>query len=96
MVVPHATAARRDHRPAQGRLTVQRFPDLRSLQSLVWELLSSPEGVAKGAAELRRAGVLESEDLSFLVPPDARLRPVEQPCNGRCSTPWGIFRPHNR
>jgi hypothetical protein len=57
---------------------VQPFPDLRGVQSLFWRLLSAPEGVGKGAKGLRRAGVLESEDLCFLVRPDARLGPVER------------------
>jgi hypothetical protein len=57
---------------------VQPFPDLRSVQSLFWRLLSAPEGVSKGAAELHRAGEIESQDLSFLVRPDARLGPVER------------------
>lgn len=57
---------------------MQRFPDLRGLQSLFWELLRAPEGVAAGAKEQQRRGVLESEDLSFLVRPDARLDPVER------------------
>lgn len=57
-------------------LTVQRFPDLRELQSLFWRLLTAPEGVRKGVAELRRTGELESEDLAFLVHADARLGPV--------------------
>ncbi len=57
---------------------MQRFPDLRGLQSRFWGLVSAPEGVAKQVAELHRAGVLESEDLSFLVRPDARLGPVER------------------
>ncbi len=57
---------------------MQRFPDLRGLQSLFWGLISAPEGVAQQVAELRHAGVLESEDLSFLVRPDARLGSVER------------------
>ncbi len=57
---------------------MQPFPDLRGVQALFWRLLSAPEGVSKGAKELHRAGELESEDLSFLVRPDARLGPVER------------------
>jgi hypothetical protein len=57
---------------------LQRPPQLRDLQALFWRLLTAPEGVRKGVAELRRKGELESEDLSFLVRPDARLRPVER------------------
>ena len=56
----------------------QRPPQLRDLQALFWQLLTAPEGVSKGVAELRRKGELESEDLSFLVRPDARLGPVER------------------
>lgn len=54
------------------------FPHLRDLQSIFWRLLSAPEGAAQGAAALRREGVLESEDLSFLVRSDARLDAVER------------------
>ncbi len=57
---------------------MQPFPDLRGVQSLFWRLLSAPEGVSQGTAELHRAGELESQDLSFLVRPDARLGPVER------------------
>ncbi len=57
---------------------MQRFPDLRGLQSLFWGLISAPEGAGKQVAELHRAGVLESEDLSFLVRPDDRLGRVER------------------
>ncbi len=54
------------------------FPELAELQALVWRLLAAPEGVRQGAAVLHREGVLGSEDLSFLVPPDDRLGPVER------------------
>ena len=57
---------------------MQPFPDLRSVQSLFWRLLCAPEGVRQGAAELQRAGEIESQDLSFLVRPDARLGAVER------------------
>jgi hypothetical protein len=57
---------------------VQPFPKLRDVQSLLWRLLSAPEGVSKGMAELHRAGELGSQDLSFLVRADARLGPVER------------------
>jgi hypothetical protein len=59
-------------------VTVQRFPDLRGVQELFWKLITAPEGVARGAAELRRGGALESEDLSFLVPPDDTRSSAEQ------------------
>jgi hypothetical protein len=57
---------------------LQRFPDLRGMQELFWRLITAPEGVARGAAELHRRGALESEDLSFLVPPNDRLDATEQ------------------
>ncbi len=57
---------------------MQRFPQLRDLQTLFWQLLTAPEGVSKGADELRRKGEIESEDLAFLVRPDARLGSVER------------------
>ncbi len=53
-------------------------PDLRRTQELFWRLVSAPEGVAQGAADLRRADLLEAEDLAFLVPRDERLSPVER------------------
>lgn len=62
---------------------MQGFPDLHGLQSLFWRLVTAPEGVGSGAADLRRRGELESEDLSFLVCPgparrDARLDPTQR------------------
>ncbi|MEE8508988.1 MAG: DNA-binding domain-containing protein [Myxococcota bacterium] len=62
---------------------MQRFPDLHGVQSLFWRLVTAPEGVGPGAAELRGRGDLSSEDLSFLVRPgpvrqDARLDPTER------------------
>jgi hypothetical protein len=57
---------------------VQRFPDLRGVEELLWKLITAPEGVVRGAAELHREGVLESQDLSFLVPPNDRLGSAEQ------------------
>lgn len=57
---------------------MQRFPDLHGVQSLFWRLITAPEGVGPGAAELHRRGDLASEDLSFLVRPDARLDPTER------------------
>jgi hypothetical protein len=59
-------------------VTVQRFPDLQGVEELFWKLITAPEGVARGAAELHRQGALESEDLSFLVPPTDRLGSAEQ------------------
>jgi hypothetical protein len=59
-------------------VTVQQFPDLRGVQELLWKLITAPEGVAQGAAELYREGALESEDLSFLVPPGETLGSAEQ------------------
>jgi hypothetical protein len=57
---------------------VQRFPDLRGVQELFWKLIAAPEGVVRGAAELRREGALASGDLSFLVARGDRLGPAEQ------------------
>ena len=57
---------------------MQHFPDLRGAQELFWKLITAPEGVARGAAELHREGALESEDLSFLVPPGEKLGSAEQ------------------
>ena len=57
---------------------MQQFPDLRGVQELFWKLITAPEGVAQGAAELRREGALESEDLSFLVPPHQTLRSTDR------------------
>jgi len=57
---------------------VQRFPDLRGVEELLWKLITAPEGVVRGAAELHREGALESQDLSFLVPPNDRLGSAEQ------------------
>lgn len=57
---------------------MQRFPDLRGVEELFWKLITAPEGVVRGAAELHREGALESEDLSFLVPPNDRLGSAEQ------------------
>ena len=51
-------------------------PNLRRTQELVWALISAPEGVARGAAELVGRGALESADLSFLVRGDERLDPT--------------------
>jgi len=59
-------------------VTVQRFPDLRGVQELFWKLITAPEGVARGAAELHRRAALESEDLSFLVSPHAALSSAER------------------
>ena len=57
---------------------MQPFPDLRSVQELLWKLITAPEGVGRGAAELHRQGALPSEDLSFLVPANDKLGSVEQ------------------
>jgi len=59
-------------------VTVQRFPDLRGVEELFWKLITAPEGVVRGAAELHREGALESEDLSFLVSPNDRLGSAAQ------------------
>jgi len=57
---------------------MQPFPDLRGVEELFWKLITAPEGVVRGAAELHRQGALESEDLSFLVPANDRLGSAEQ------------------
>ena len=57
---------------------MQRFPDLRGVEELLWKLITAPEGVVQGAAELHREGALEREDLSFLIPPNHRLSSAEQ------------------
>jgi hypothetical protein len=59
-------------------VTVQPFPDLRGVQEICWKLITAPEGVAQGVAELQRQGALESGDLSFLVPPGPTLGSAEQ------------------
>jgi hypothetical protein len=59
-------------------VTSPAFPALGELQRLVWRLIAAPEGVARGASDLAREGVLGSEDLEFLVPSDARMSAVER------------------
>jgi len=54
------------------------FPALRSVQTLLWRLIAAPEGVAAGAATLRREGALQGDDLSFLVRPDERMDATER------------------
>ena len=54
------------------------IPALRPLQQLFWRPLTAPECVASGAAALRREGLLESDDLSFLVRADERLGATER------------------
>jgi hypothetical protein len=48
-------------------------PDLKGSQVLFKDLITAPEGVVPGAAQLRAAGRIDSTDLSFLVRGDARL-----------------------
>ena len=55
---------------------MERFPELREVQALVWRLLTTPEGVRQGAAELVRRGELASEDLGFLVRVSGKLGPT--------------------
>ena len=50
--------------------------DLKSIQTLFWDLISAPEGVEKGAQQLKRNGRLRTTDLSFLVKGDERLGPA--------------------
>ncbi len=47
--------------------------DLQATQTLFWQLIMAPKGVAAGAAELRARGTLESESLEFFVRGDERL-----------------------
>lgn len=54
-------------------MTLRPSSDLRRVQSLFWRLITAPEGVARGAAELRASGELPSGGLSLLVRSDARL-----------------------
>ena len=51
-------------------MSAERAADLTRVQALFWRLLTAPEGVASGAAQLVRSGELGSEDLSFLIRPD--------------------------
>lgn len=53
-------------------------PGLREVQTLVWRLLTAPEGAADGAAALRREGVLADSDLDFLVRRSGELSPTER------------------
>ena len=50
--------------------------DLRTIQSLFWDLIAAPEGVEKGALQMKEDGRLETTDLSFLVRGDERLGPA--------------------
>ena len=52
--------------------------ELIRIQRMVWDLITSPEGVEKAAADLQQKGRLESTDLSFLVRGDERLGPRER------------------
>ncbi len=52
--------------------------ELGRIQRMVWELITAPEGVEKGADALHREGRLESTDLSFLVRGDERLTARER------------------
>jgi len=56
----------------------QRFPDLRTLQTVFWRLLVAPEGAADGARTLRAEGAIGSEDLGGLVRADDPMEPVER------------------
>ncbi|MFQ5720164.1 MAG: putative DNA-binding domain-containing protein [Acidobacteriota bacterium] len=50
--------------------------DLRSVQELVWKLLSAPQGVEQGAEALVASGAIPTADLGFLVEPSRRLTPA--------------------
>lgn len=52
--------------------------DLSGIQQLVWDLITAPEGVARGAAELASTGTIAGTDLSFLVRGDERLGAEER------------------
>ena len=51
---------------------------LRQIQEMVWDLIAAPEGVEKGAADMKKSGILETTDLSFLVRGDDRLSPAQR------------------
>ncbi len=57
---------------------MQPFPDLRAAQEFFWKLITAPEGVERGAADLYRDGALPSQDLSFLVLPGDGPSSTEQ------------------
>ncbi len=52
--------------------------DLGTIQHQVWDLITAPEGVVQGAADLAARGEIPGTDLSFLVRGDERLAPEER------------------
>ncbi len=52
--------------------------DLRGLQTLLWRLITAPEGVSRGAEALRGEGVRVDPDLHSLLRPSATLSPTER------------------
>ena len=49
--------------------------DLKTIQTLFWGLIAAPEGVEKGATQMKAEGRLQTTDLSFLIRGDERLGP---------------------
>jgi len=52
--------------------------DLHDVQMLIWRLITAPEGVAPGAAALRREGALSDPTLRSLLRPSASQSAVER------------------
>jgi hypothetical protein len=52
--------------------------ELQKVQTLLWRLITAPEGVARGTEALRDEGVLETRDLRSLLRPSASLAPTER------------------
>jgi len=52
--------------------------ELQKVQTLLWRLITAPEGVARGTEALRDEGVLETGDLRSLLRPSASLAPTER------------------
>lgn len=51
---------------------------LQDVQTLIWRLITAPEGVARGAEALREEGTLASTDLRALLRPSATLSAHER------------------
>lgn len=54
------------------------FPNLSAVQTMLWRLITAPEGAAQGARTLRDENIIDDEDLAFLVNPDAKLGATER------------------
>jgi hypothetical protein len=52
--------------------------ELQGVQTILWRLITAPEGAAHGAEALRREGVLATRDLRSLLRPSASLSPTER------------------